>query len=300
MPQSGSHPAAKAAREFQDACKKRGVTMKQLKSATIKATRIIGNGSPAMRSQLTTELAQLTPLLNLGQRGRDALSRSLIAARGGQAMVDLLKPIADLQNVPTSQDREALEENACVKIGAPVIVVENDDPIVHLQHHFEAGMAALQSVQQGAPPHDAASFVQGILPHIQEHIQTLQRKEDIKPAQQMFKKLQQGLSKLLGAIQQATPDPQAQQQAMSDIQLKQIETQSRIQDRNIKTQAQLQTHAAKAQQDMAIKEAQVRQKLALDDASTAARIRRDSAESVHGMALAGAESANNNGDGSEE
>ncbi len=297
-PQSGSHPAAKAARAFQAAIKERGVTAKQLKSATIKATRIIGNGSPAMRTQLTTELAQLVPLLNLGQRGRDALARSLIAARGGQAMVDLLKPIADLQQVPTSQDREALEENACVKIGAPIVVVENDDPIVHLQHHFEAAQSALQSVQQGAPPHDAAAFVQDILPHIQQHMQTLQRKEDIKSATQMFKQLQQGLKKLLTAIQQATPDPQAQQQTMSDIQLKQLDTQARIQDRNVKTQAQLQTHAAKAQQGMAIEAARAHQKLAIDDATAAARIRRESVESLHGMALAGAEAAS--GDDSSE
>ena len=107
----------KAAKAFVKACKERGVTEKQLAGARVRAARVIGNGSPAMRSQLTAELAQLSPLLNLGQRGRDALARMIIASRGGQAIVDILKPIEDAQQMPTSQDREAMEENAAGSSG---------------------------------------------------------------------------------------------------------------------------------------------------------------------------------------
>lgn len=295
LSQSGSHPAAKAAKAFQKRCKDRGVTDKQLKAATVRATRTIGNGSPAMRSQLTTELAQLIPVLNLGQRGRENLAKAIIAARGGQAMVDRLKPIEDAQNVPTSQDREATEENGMVKIGNQVFVCEGDDPIVHLQHHFEAGFAALQSVQQGAPAHDAASFVQGILPHIQQHMAGLQRKEDVKAATKMFKQLSQGLKQLMAHIQQSQPDPAQQQQVMGDLQLKQLKTQSDIQLKQVKTQAQLQTHRVKTQQAMAIERAKAQQKLALEDAETAARIRREGVSALHEMALRNGEAEQQEG-----
>lgn len=277
------HPAIKAARAFQKRCKDRGVTDKQLRDvASVKAVRVIGNGSPAMRSQLTAEIAQMLPVLELGQRGKDALARIIIAARGGQAMVNRLKPLADAQDLPSQQDREALEENACVKIGAPVVVVENDDTMVHLRRHFEAGFAALQSVQQGAPPHDAAAFIQGILPHIQQHIQALDNKADQKRAVAMFKQLEGGLKQIIQAMQQAQPDPQQQQQVMSDIQLKQLDTQAKIQDRNVKTQAQLQDKQLKTQQALNLQRMQATQKMGLDDAAVAAKIRRETAVALHG------------------
>lgn len=300
---SSSNAALKAAAAFRQNCKERGVSQKQLDSCTVRAARVIGNGSPAMRSQLTTELAQLMPVLGLGQRGRDALARMVIASRGGQSMVDLLKPREDAANIPTNQDREAMEENAVVKIGSPVIVVENDDHVVHLQHHFEAGFAALQAAQQGAPPQESASFIQGIMPHIVQHIQQLQNKQDQKNAMTMFKQLQQGLGKLLAAIQQQQPDPRQQQQVMSDIQLKQMDTQAKIQDRNVKTQAALQDKAAKTQQSMAIERAKARQRMVLDNATTASGIHRENATAFHDIRRDNALAANEmmlNGESNQE
>ena len=267
--------AIKAAKAFQKAVKNRGVTEKQMRDATVKAVRVIGNGSPAMRTQLTGELAQLLPVLNLGQRGRNNLARIIIAARGGQKMVDRLKPVEDEQDIPTSQDREAMEENAVVKIGSPVLVIENDDHIVHLRRHFEAAGGAMQSVQQGAPPHDVAAFVQGIMPHIVQHIQQLQDKNAQKQAMKGLKQLQQQYQQLIAAIKQATPDPQKQQEAMSDIQLKAMDTQSRIQDRNLKTQAQLRDKEIKSRHAMALQDMEARQRMGIADAESAADITRD-------------------------
>lgn len=278
------NPGIKAARAFQKRCRDRGVTDKQLRDvASVKAVRVIGNGSPAMRSQLTAEIAQMLPVLELGQRGKDALARIIIASRGGQAMVDRLKPIEDAIDLPSQQDREALEENAVVKIGSPVVVVENDDNMVHLRRHFEAGFAALESAQQGAPADDAAAFVQGILPHIGEHIQALDNPADQKRAMQMAKQLEQGFKQLVQQIQQAQPDPAQQQQVMSDMQLRQMDTAAKIQDRNIKTQAALRDKQAKTQQALQLQALQAQQRMGLDDATTAAKIRRETALAAHSV-----------------
>lgn len=273
--------AIKAAREFQKRCRDRGVSDKQLQdSCYVRATRVIGNGSPAMRSQLSAEIAQLSPMLNLGQRGQDSLARILISSRGGQEMVDRLKPIEDQLNIPTEQDREALQENACVKIGSPVVVVENDNHLVHLRYHFGACIEGLQSVQQGAPPDDVAAFIQGILPHCAEHIQQMKNPTEQKEAVKMYKQIEAQLKQLISAIQQAQPDPEQQQQVMTDMQLKQMELAAKLQNQNVKTQASLQDKAAKSQQARAIQLAEAQQRMGLADAETAAKIRRDTFETV--------------------
>jgi hypothetical protein len=240
----------------------------------VRAVRVIGNGSPAMRAQLTAELAPIAA--ELGQRGKQNWLSDFIAARGGQTKVARYLPVEDQKDIPSQQDREAMQENASIKIGSPVLVIENDNHQVHLRRHFEAGFGALQAVQQGGDPHEAASFIQGILPHIGEHIQNIGNKALQKNAIKTAKELEKGLNELMSAIQQATPDPQAQQQVMSDIQLKQADTAAKIQDRNLKTQAALQDKEIKSRHSMALAEAEATQRMSIEDMQSAHKIMRES------------------------
>jgi hypothetical protein len=231
-----------------------------------------------MRSQLTAELGSVAP--QFGQRGRLNWLKDFVAARGGQTKVERYLPVEDEQDIATQQDREALQENAVVKIGSPVVVVENDDHIVHLRRHFEAAFAALEAAQQGAPPDEAASFIQGILPHIAEHIGLVTDSNAQKEAVQLYKQLDGDFKKLVAAIEQNKPDPEQQQQVLTDIQLKQMDTQARIEDRNMKTQASLQDKERKTQQSLAINALKTRQGMELADATTAAKIRRENATAM--------------------
>jgi hypothetical protein len=240
--------------------------------------RVIGNGSPAQRSQLTAEIAGYTPVLGLGQRGRRNLSEMIIAARGGQDTVERLMPVEDQEDLPSEQDREALQENGMVKIGSPVLIIENDDHPVHLRRHFEGAFGALQSVQQGAPPMEVAAFVKGILPHIAGHIQLLENKDLQKNAIKSFRELTKQYQQLVQAIQEHQPDPQKQQQVMDDAQLKQFDTQNKIEDRNLKTQASLRDKEIKSRHGMLIADAEARQRLQIADAETAHNITLDSVE----------------------
>jgi hypothetical protein len=296
LPDNQSHPAIKAALEFQRICKERGVSQKQLRNvAWVRAVRVIGNGSPGMRSQLTQEIAAFTPVLGLGQRGRKNLSEAIIAARGGQDMVERLMPVEDQEDLPSEQDREALQENGMVKIGSPVLIIENDDHPVHLRRHFEAAFAAIAAVQQGAPPMEAAAFVKGILPHIAGHIQLLEDKDLQKNAVKSFRELQKQYDQLIQALQENQPDPEKQQQIMDDAQLKQFDTQNKIQDRNLKTQAALRDKEIKSRHAMIIQAAEAQQRLQIADADSASKITRQSLETV-----AKINSQKRNGEGSSD
>lgn len=297
LPKSSS-PAIKAARAFQKRCRDRGVTNDQLRNVTVKAVRVIGNGSPAMRSQLTAEMGSVAP--QFGQRGRLNWLKDFVAARGGQTKVERYLPVEDERDIATQQDREALEENAVVKIGSPVVVVENDDHLVHLRRHFEAAFAALQSVQQGAPPDDAAAFIQGIMPHIAEHIQLLSDKDAQKQAIQMFKQLESGFKQLVAAIQKAQPDPEQQEQVMNKVQLDQLQVQAKIQNQAVKTQAQLQDKQIKTQQALQINALKAGQDVKLKDATAAANIRRMNAETVAAIRRQEIETAASARDGGSE
>lgn len=273
-----SDKGIKAALAFQKRCMDRGVSREQLeKPDSVTAFRIIGNGSPGMRQQLTAELANFLPVLQLGQRGLRNFAKMIIAARGGQDTVDRLMPAADEADMPSEQDREALQENVAIKVGSQVLVIENDDHLVHLRRHFEAGFGALQAAQQGGDLAEAAAFIQGAQPHIGEHISKLMNPQQQKAAEQMAKQLEQGFGELTQAIEQQQQGQQQQQQALSDIQLKQAATQASIQDKQMKTQAGLQDKAMKTQQAMAINAMKTQQQMGIADATTAADILRQNA-----------------------
>lgn len=273
-----SDKGIKAALAFQKRCLDRGVSREQLeKPDSVTAFRVIGNGSPGMRQQLTAELANFLPILQLGQRGLRNFAKMIIAARGGQDTVERLMPAADEADLPSEQDREALEENASIKVGSQVIVIENDDHLVHLRRHFEASFGALQAVQQGGNPTEAAAFIQGALPHIGEHIAKVSNPAFQKQATETAKQLEQGLQQLLQLIQQQEQSQQQQQGVMSEIQLKAAQTQASIQDKAMKTQAGLQDKAMKTQQILAVNAAKAQQSMGIADATTAADILRKNA-----------------------
>lgn len=258
-------PAIKAAKEFQKRCLDRGVTEAQLRNPyCVRAFRAIGNGSPAMRQQLTAEMAPIA--MQFGQRGQKAWLQDFVAARGGQSKVDRYMPEEDAMDLPTQQDREALEENAVVKIGSPVVVVENDNHQVHLRHHFEAAFMALDAVQQGADPNESAAFIQGILPHIEEHIQRLANPEAQKAAIESHAELKQQFGELLSAIEQSATDPAQQDRVLTDIELD-----------NMKVQADIRRKDAKMEADLRRKDITTQHQMGLSDASTASSITQQTA-----------------------
>lgn len=272
-------PGIKAAKEFQKRCRDKGVSDNQLKKPkSIMAFRVIGNGSPGMRQQLTAELANFLPVLGLGQRGLKNFARMIIAARGGQDTVERLMPMADEADLPSEQDREALQENTSIKVGSQVLVIENDDHAVHLRRHFEAGFGALQATQQGGDLAEAAAFIQGVLPHIGEHTALLANPEQQKVAVKTAKVLEKELQELIAMIEDQRQQQENQNRVLSEIELKAASTQASIADKQAKTQAGLQDKAIKTQQGLAINAAKAQQQMGIADATTAADIIRKNAE----------------------
>lgn len=285
-----SEPGIKAARKFRKRCLERGVSEAQLNAIiSVRAMRSIGSGSPAMRQQLTAELSAIVP--QLGQRGQRAWREDFIASRGGQTKVERYMPPEDIADLPSEQDRAALTENDSVKGGSQVIIIENDDHIVHLRRHFEAAFGALEAVQQGGPPDEAAAFIAGIMPHIQEHIALVPFPDLQKHATQQLRELDGAYKDLLSAIESNRPDPEAQKAAMTD---EEIKTQKAQNDMAIKQQKQAFTqelktvqaqHAAElknfqAQSDAARNDAVAQANAQREDANTVAAIERDNAKTT--------------------
>lgn len=276
LPGSSDDEGIKAAIQFQKYCMDRGVSKKQLRNVCyVRASRSIGNGSPAMRQQLTAEMGQIAA--QFGQRGQRAWLQDFVAARGGQSKVDRYLPPEDAVDLPTQQDREALEENACIKIGSPVVVVENDNHRVHLRRHFDAAFAALQAVQQGGNPNEAAAFIQGALPHIGEHIQKLADPKEQKDAVKVAKELESGLNELIQHIQEAQPDPEAQARTMNEIELENVKAQSDIQRKDMKAQHDAELKTLKTQHAAELATFKAQHAVGLSDATTASQITQQTA-----------------------
>lgn len=267
-----------SAREFQDRCREKGVSKEQLSNCIVRAMRAIGNGSPAMRQQNVAAVAEIAP--SFGQRGFRNWMQDYVAAFGGQPKVDLYLPKEDEANLPSEQDREAMQENAVIKIGSPVLVIENDNHPVHLGRHFEAAFAALAAVQEGAPPEDAFAFVQGVVPHIQEHLQQTKREDIRKVFEQQLKELVTMFREVQGAVQEQQQAMEQQQRVMSELELRNVETQAKLQERAVKTQAGLQDKAMKTQQNMALADATTAAAIAREGAMTTAKIMSERAKAA--------------------
>lgn len=277
----------KAARAFQERCKDRGVTLKQMQSVEcVKAVRAIGNGSPAMRQEMVSSIALIAP--EFGQRGRQAWLEDYVAAHGGQTKVERYLPQEDLDKTPTAQDREALQENASMMIGAPVVVTDTDNHAVHLGRHFEQAFAGLQSVTQGANPETVLAFIQAVIPHATEHIREVRNPTARKVFERTLKELQTAATQVLNAVKQAqeqaakkrpqgpvSPEMVEAARVQGELQLQAQESQAKQQAQQQKDQLAMQQSAEQHAQQMAINEAKLRADTERENRESEAKVARE-------------------------
>lgn len=261
-------PSIKAAKQFQKACRDRGVSASQLRETySVRSVRSIGNGSPAMRQQMTAEMMQVLPFL--GTRGRSNWLEKFIAARGGQESVEDLMPPEDQSQEPTNQERQAIEENGLMKIGVEIPVVQGDDHIAHLIQHYQGALGSIQAAQEGGHIPESASFLATLMPHALRHIELVPIPQIQKQFKEQWAQIEQQQKQMVQQAQ-ANQNQQAQQQSvMSEIQLSAMKTQAGIEDKNRKTQA-----------GIADKNLKTRHSLATSDAMTANSIRTSTATAI--------------------
>ncbi len=272
----------KQALEFWKCCERRGVPNWALtKTGSVRATRVIGQGSQYLRQQALEFI--LGMLQMLPEEGRTNLVRDVIASRAGQSHVDRYAPKPEqLASDEAAQNSEAMLQVASMKTGVPPVPVSTQNPLIFASVFIQAGEGAVQAVQQGGDPHEAASFLQLDVPAIGGHLQRLSqdksREQAVKAFTPRFQELEKALQTLTEALQQQQQEQaQAQQQIAAMQQGQDPETQVEM----AKVHSKYQTDMAKLQAQTALKG----QKLQADTALKARKMQADTALKAHQTAF---------------
>lgn len=275
------------AKRFVARCTRRGVPLPLLKRLLhIRAYRAIGQGSASMRQQVVSTFLAPTIFPYFPPDGQQNILEDFTRVLGGQTAVNRYLPASARLQLPTDQQWQALQENAALKIGAPVTWTPAQNNIIHAQTHLTAAAQAASSVQQGADPHDVLSFIDHVGPHIQEHLQRESSKPASKPAvkalSEQWKRLASVADQLRQHIQATAQQQQdlqqRQQQTLTEQQIDMQKMQGQLAISQHKAEATLQLKAQRQSAELALKQQQLEGQHALTDASTAAGIHQSTAK----------------------
>lgn len=266
--------------EFKKRCRAQGLPDECLKHEnvdSVKASRVIGNGSPQNR---LLAIQQTGSVFNrLPEGGQNNWIDDLIAAAGDKTLVDRWNPRPSSKSGNDHQ-RMAELENGVIAAGGAVNPSDTDNDVIHLDQHIAAKALALQSAQQGADPLKIVDFVDRMGGHEQTHWQRLQqdksREAQFKALAQTNMQLVKMADELRGHVDksmaQRQENAQKARQAQMDpmTQVKVQQTRQKMAHIEAKFRQSYQNKELQAEQDRRKAE----QDMILKDATTAAEIRR--------------------------
>ena len=179
------------AMDYVKACKDAGVPEDVVRSAKARATRVVGQGNPYLRSQVLTELLSGSGMLP--ESGRANLISDWVAAKVGQNMVERYNP-QDISGYEQNHFWAASVENGMFKDGMAPPVTGSQNHLVHAQVHIKDGADAHASLKENPDGIvEVAAYLQVVLPHISQHLQKLSadptRKADLALLTQQFNQL---------------------------------------------------------------------------------------------------------------
>jgi len=272
-------PGGRQALDFQERCMKRGVPKAALlKTESVIATRVVGQGSAYMRQQELQFLLGLIAMLP--EQGRDNLIRDIVSSRAGQSFVDRYYPVGSEFNKPTDQDAFAMSQVADMKVGVPAVVTGTQNPVIFARTFIEAGKQAVQSLDQGARPEEVVGFLdllgQAAAAHLQKMASDPSRKQIYQALQAQWQELAGIHDKLVEMIQSQQQEQQQRQQQMAQ---RAMEQNGELALKKMRQDVELQLKTEKSRFGMAEKAAKTQQGMVLADLSTASEIRRKNAES---------------------
>jgi hypothetical protein len=246
------------AKEFMDACRKRGVPKKAFEKCVVRATRVVGQGSQYLRSQTLADLIQMAGMLP--EAGRLNLIKDYFAAKVGQAMVRRYIPDGAMSAKEQDQAAMAQMEHAAIKEGIPPVVTSTQDHFIHAHVHIQFAGDSVHALQQDQGAiHDIAAFVAGICQHTEEHIKIMAsdptQAQKAKDLEGQLKQLETIAQQLLQQAQAQDQEAQKVQQAQTMEQMKMQAFQADQQRKNMSVKADIQRKDKKAEQTMALSDA---------------------------------------------
>lgn len=240
--------------DFVRRCKRRGVPQEALAAVDfVRATRAVGQGSAFLRQQALEFLLGLMQMLP--ESGRMNLVRDVIAARTGQSHVDRYAPRSPQQDPEqANQEAQAMLQVGAMKQGIPPVPVPTQNPMIYASTFLQAAEGAVQSLGQGADPHEALAFLHLAIPATQAH---LQRMASDKTREGAVKQMGERLSQVASAADQAGNELQRQQQQQQEAQARLAQVQQGMDPETqigmAKVQASHQVNMAKAQSQAQLK-----------------------------------------------
>lgn len=265
---NGFMPGGRDAVKFRNACLNRGVPMQALRKIKgVRASRTVGQGSQFMRQQTSQQILSISSMLP--ESGRMNAISDYIAALAGQSMVNRYAPKTE---TPQAVDQLSMAtlQIAAAKEGVSPVVGGSQNHYIYARAFLQAGVEALQSVQQGANPVEVVGFIQTIGPALIAHIAAMQSDPSRQAeAKEMLKQATQ----LEAMAKQLQAKVQQQQQAAA------------------RQQQQLQQRQAQMNSEQQLDAAEVKHKLAMSEAKTKAALEQKAAKNAQSMAIADAQSA---------
>lgn len=250
----------KDAIEFQRRCKERGVPVQAMMEIDfVEATRTVGQGSQFAKQQLLGSLLSLSGALPEG--GKINLLKDYIAAQVGQQMVDRYLPTQIQSSRIQDQAALAVLEHASIHQSNMPVVTDTQDHVIHIETHMAAANQAASSLQSGGNPQEIMLFMQGIVQHVQDHLQRLStdpaRRQQVDGYAQHLQELGKTIEQLGQMIQQQQQGQAQMQQAQAIQQgtdpktaLMNADIQSKIARQNAEVMANIQRQNAKAVADL--------------------------------------------------
>ncbi len=270
---NSSDPCAK---DFQSRCKKAGVPKECFgRIESVSAVRVVGQGSPFIRQSVTQSL--LAIVSRLPETGQQNLIDDFIASHAGQAAVGRYTTSRKAAStIEGDQHERAANQVANAKVGMMPTFSPSQNPLIFATTFLQAASQSLESLQQGGNPVEVVQFLNTIGPGIALHIQRMSGDPTRaaiamnlgKQAERIGAIADQLKAKIAEQAKAQQDQQQKTQQALSDAQLSQLETQSKIRDRDAKTQAGIKDKQQKSQQDMAIKDATAASQIEIQRAKT--------------------------------
>lgn len=244
---------------FQKRCKEKGVPKECFGCVDhVTAVRVLGGGTPFMRQ--TTTQTMMGILQRLPEDGQQNLLNDFIASHAGPTAVQRWSPKSQTSIMMGDQRERAGNQITGMKAGKQYDFSPSQDALIFASVFLHACVQSLGSVQKGADPKSVLSFLDLCAPACRFNINRMLKDPLRKAAgETLEKQLEQvakqtdQLTKMLQKQAQQTKKQQGKtQQVLSDIQLKNVETQAKIKDRAIKTRAQLTERAQKHRQNLAL------------------------------------------------
>jgi hypothetical protein len=247
------------AKKFREDCYNAGVPEEALKNMEyVRANRLSGYGSPAMRQLAMQRSMALVPMMN--PVGRNNWLNEAIAEAGGADKVLAWNPPMD---VPTRDTWDATIENDSLEKGNEVPVISGQNNEIHLQIHLGFAEEKLAPLQQAIEMGDqvdegtlqqAYEFASALGPHCEAHLANIRGDESRRSVIQAFEGQLKLLFSFHGKLRSAIRSAQAQaaqqaREAQAATALSVLD-QAKLQS----AQQKMQIEAAEAQQGMVIKQ----------------------------------------------